>query len=110
MLLIAAARYRQKQSGESGRWARAESVRDLHKNARPTGLLFPKQTASCVVDAVEAFERAGPVFDPQACREWAETFSEENFRRSFTDLVNEAWSCWQADSASVEAAILNNFV
>lgn len=83
-----------------------ETVLDLRKNSRPTGLLFPKQTAGCVVDAVEAFEQAGSVFDPQACREWAETFSEENFRRSFTALVNEAWDCWQVDPASVEATIL----
>jgi hypothetical protein len=85
---------------------RTETVRDFHKNDGPTGLLFPKQTVRCVVEAVEAFEQAGPVFDPQACREWAETFSEENFRRSFTALVNEAWSCCQADPASVEATIL----
>lgn len=83
-----------------------ETVRDLHKKAQPTGLLFPKQTVGCVVEAVEAFELAGPVFDPQACREWAENFSEENFRQKFTILVNEAWDCWLADPAGVEAKIV----
>lgn len=84
----------------------AETVRDLSKHSRPTGLLFPKQTGGCIVDAVKAFEQAGPVFDPQVCRTWAETFSEDNFRQSFTALVNETWSCWKADPASVEAKIL----
>ena len=83
-----------------------ETVHDLHKHAHPTGLLFPEQTARCIVDAVEAFEQAGPVFDPQVCREWAETFSEDNFQRSFTNLVHEAWDCWNADPANVEATLL----
>lgn len=83
-----------------------ETVHDLHKHAHPTGLLFPEQTARCIADAVEAFEQVGPVFDPQVCREWAETFSEDNFRRSFTNLVHEAWDCWNADPANVEATLL----
>ena len=82
-----------------------ETVRNLGVAAQPTGFLFPLQTSACLVDAVDAFERAGSVFDPQACRTWAETFSEENFVQRFTALVAEAWKCWSVDPASVEAAI-----
>lgn len=85
-----------------------ETVRDLGKNLSPTGLLFPAQTVAYLVDAVQAFEQAGPVFDPQVCREWAEKFSEDNFRKSFTALVDESWDYWQADPASVESKILKS--
>ncbi len=84
-----------------------ETVRDLHKSSSPTGLLFRLQTTACLIDAVEAFEQAGAVFDPQVCREWAETFSEENFKRSFTKIVEQSWQCWKTDHSSVEAVMLS---
>lgn len=82
-----------------------ETVRGLHHHAQPTGLFFPRQTADCLVDAVNAFETAGAVFDPMECREWAETFSEARFKREFTACVDEAWSRWQINPAGLEAAL-----
>ena len=82
-----------------------ETVRGLHNGARPTGLLFSHQTAACLAEAVEYFENAGPVFDPQACREWAEQFSEARFKREFSACVDQAWSLWQRDPRALEAAL-----
>lgn len=84
----------------------AETVRDVRQFAAPTGLLFHDQTAGSLVEAVEEFERVSGQISAQACRAWAEKFSEDNFRQSFTALVNETWDCWSADPASVESKIL----
>lgn len=85
----------------------AETVRDLHTHAQPTGLLFSQQTVASLVEAIQLFEQAGPVFDPLACRAWAETFSEERFKEQFTTLVQDSWNCWKTDHTSVEARMLN---
>lgn len=82
-----------------------ETVRDLQRAVRPTGLLFARQTAACLAEAVEFFENAGPVFDPQVCREWAEQFSEARFKRQFSGCVDQAWSLWQRDPRALEAAL-----
>jgi glycosyltransferase involved in cell wall biosynthesis len=82
-----------------------ETVHDLRRSTRPTGLLFPEQTAANLAEAVEFFEAAGPVFDPQACREWAEQFSESRFKREFRNCVDEAWRIWLRDPRAVEDAL-----
>jgi glycosyltransferase involved in cell wall biosynthesis len=82
-----------------------ETVRGLNTAARPTGLLFLQQTAACLAEAVEFFEDAGTVFDPEVCREWAEQFSEARFKREFSACVDQAWSLWQRDPRAVEAAL-----
>ena len=82
-----------------------ETVRPLGAAARPTGLHFPEQTAASLVQAVQAFEDAGPVFDPHACREWAELFSEARFKREFSSCVDQAWALWQRDPREVEPAL-----
>jgi glycosyltransferase involved in cell wall biosynthesis len=82
-----------------------ETVRGLHQAARPTGLFFVQQTAACLAEAVKSFETAGPVFDPQACREWAEEFSEPRFKRQFSGCVDQAWSLWRSDPRGLEAAL-----
>ena len=73
--------------------------------ARPTGLFFREQTAAALTQAVQAFEDAGPVFDPHACREWAEQFSEERFKREFSECVDRAWDLWQRDPHALEPAL-----
>lgn len=82
-----------------------ETVRGMHISKRPTGLLVPRQTAASLAQAVEDFERAGDVFDPDACREWAEQFSEARFHREFKDCVDRAWDLWQRDPRMIEAAL-----
>jgi len=82
-----------------------ETVRALNVAPRPTGLLFPEQTAASLKQGVEAFEAAGPVFDPYACREWAEQFSEQRFKREFTECVDQAWSLWRRNPQRLEDAL-----
>lgn len=83
-----------------------ETVRDVHRLSAPTGLLFPEQTADSLMKAVDEFEHVSGRISAQACRAWAEEFSEESFKQNLMALVNEAWVCWQADPASVESKIL----
>lgn len=82
-----------------------ETVLGMHVASRPTGLLFPQQTAASLAQAVEAFEGAGTIFDPGACREWAEQFSEARFQREFKDCVDRAWELWQRNPGAIEAAL-----
>jgi glycosyltransferase involved in cell wall biosynthesis len=84
-----------------------ETVRSLNIAARPTGLHFPEQTAASLAQAVEAFEGAGRVFDPHACREFAEGFSEARFEREFRECIDEAWRLWQQDPRAVEPGLVD---
>ncbi len=88
-----------------GKGGATETVRDLHAADRPTGLLFPEQTTACIVEAVEAFEAAGVIFDPHACRTWAETFSEERFKREFKICVDQAWDVWRRQPQELESIL-----
>lgn len=61
-----------------------------------TGLFFKEQTPDAIVDAVHRFEQMGKQpFSPQACREWAEGFSEERFKKEIKDFVEEKWEAFQ---------------
>lgn len=51
-----------------------------------TGVLFPEQTESSIIDAVARFE--ANVFPAEVCRRHAVKFSEERFRKSFGDYVD----------------------
>ena len=53
-----------------------------------TGLFFAEQTASSIVEAVEAFESHEYQFDPAAIRDHAEQFAPERFQRQFNAFVN----------------------
>lgn len=85
-----------------------ETVRALNVAQRPTGLLFREQTAASLMEGVQAFEVAGPVFDPYACREWAEQFSEERFKREFSQCVDQAWSSWRRNPRRMEEALTDD--
>jgi glycosyltransferase involved in cell wall biosynthesis len=50
-----------------------------------TGLLFRKQTAEALIEAVRAFETL--VVSPAACRRNAERFAAERFRRELMNYV-----------------------
>jgi glycosyltransferase involved in cell wall biosynthesis len=82
-----------------------ETLRALGVAQRPTGLWFAEQTPASLVQGIERFEAAGAVFDPHACREWAEGFSETRFKREFSECVDQAWSLWRRDPRGLEPAL-----
>ena len=57
-----------------------------------TGLFFKKQTPEAIIDAVNRFEAMGDQpFSYKQCREWAEGFSEERFKREIKEFVEEKY-------------------
>ncbi len=63
---------------------------------RPTGVFFTEQTVPCLVQAIKTFERENDRFEPTACRENAQRFHVERFRRQFSVYVAEQWTEFQA--------------
>jgi len=45
------------------------------------------------------------VFDPAACREWAETFGEDRFQAQFRNCVDAAWDIWRRNPRSIESEL-----
>lgn len=65
-----------------------ETVNGLDKE-QPTGVFFPSQDTTSVIEAVELFEKNLHRFSWQACRNNAERFGEERFRIEFSELINK---------------------
>ena len=53
----------------------------------PTGVFFPEQSVSALVEAVERFEREGGQINPEACRQNALRFAPERFRAELREFV-----------------------
>lgn len=68
-----------------GRGGASDIVRPLGELDRPTGVLFPRQTARDIMDAIEVFERHRDQITPAACRQNAARFAPDRFRREFMD-------------------------
>ena len=60
------------------------------------------------MEAVEEFERLSGRISPDACRQWAEGFSEARFKREFSALVEEAWVCRKDDPQTLEKKMLGS--
>lgn len=54
-----------------------------------TGVFFDEQTAESLIDAVERFQTVD--FDPDRCRENANAFSIDRFKRTFGNYVEMRW-------------------
>ncbi|MBU3957138.1 glycosyltransferase [Patescibacteria group bacterium] len=63
-----------------------------------TGLFFTPQTPRALVRAVKQFDASQ--FKPQACRQNAEKFSQESFKKEFKKTVEEKWKKHQKTSTS----------
>lgn len=83
-----------------------ETVRDVRTRPEPTGLLFEQQTAASLMQAIEVFEKLAARIEPDACRLWAETFSEVRFAGQFKALIETSWDEWKSDPQSLEARII----
>ncbi|MEB3262386.1 MAG: glycosyltransferase [Cyanobacteriota bacterium] len=71
-----------------------DSVRCLEAgDAKPTGLLFPAQTAASLVAALRRFEsgRLWRELPADSLRNWAETFAPEAFQQRLSKLLERCW-------------------
>ena len=66
-----------------------ETVNGIESD-RPTGVLFPEQTVDSIVAAVDTFETMS--FSVRNCRENAQQFGIEQFRREFAHYVADCWT------------------
>jgi glycosyltransferase involved in cell wall biosynthesis len=73
-----------------GRGGATDIVRPLGVVDKPTGILFQRQTAEAVIEAVERFEANAGALLPSACRENAMRFAPERFTREVTAAFKAA--------------------
>lgn len=72
-------------------------------NGGKTGLFFHEQTPEAVCDAVDRFEAMGErPFFPKACRQWAEGFSEERFKREIKAFVEEKYGDFKKNGINID--------
>jgi glycosyltransferase involved in cell wall biosynthesis len=64
-----------------------------------TGVLFPKQTAQSLVEAVHDFNDNRTNFDAEVIRTHAETFSEQRFKDELITFVAKKWCEFQQGNA-----------
>jgi len=73
-----------------GRGGLTETVRTLGQGD-PSGILFAEQSVESIVAAIDQFEAEYPYYTAEAAVANAERFSEDRFRREFTDFVLSAY-------------------
>lgn len=73
-----------------GRGGARETIRPLGAPGA-TGVLFDEQSASCIVQAVDRFERQASEISPQDCRANAMRFTPARFRESLAALIDQEW-------------------
>lgn len=72
-------------------------------NGGKTGLFFNEQTPEAIVEAVNRFEAMGSQpFAPADCRQWAEGFSEERFKREIKEFVEEKYEEFKKNGIKID--------
>lgn len=72
-------------------------------NGGKTGLFFNEQTPEAIVEAVNKFESMGSQpFAPAVCRQWAEGFSEERFKREIKEFVEEKYEEFKKNGINID--------
>lgn len=72
-------------------------------NGGKTGLFFYEQTPEEIVEAVNKFESMGSQpFAPGDCRQWAEGFSEERFKREIKEFVEEKYEEFKKNGINID--------
>ena len=72
-------------------------------NGGKTGLFFNEQTPEAIVEAVNKFETMGSQpFAPADCRQWAEGFSEERFKREIKEFVEEKYEEFKKNGINID--------
>jgi glycosyltransferase involved in cell wall biosynthesis len=78
-----------------GKGGALETIRGLD-NVQPTGVFFTEQSVPSLVDAVHLFEANSDRITPQACRGNAMRFSQERFRKEFTEFVTAKYRAFHS--------------
>jgi glycosyltransferase involved in cell wall biosynthesis len=78
-----------------GKGGALETIRGLD-NVQPTGVFFTDQSVPSLVDAVHLFEANMDRITPQACRANAMRFSQERFRKEFTEFVTAKYRAFHS--------------
>jgi glycosyltransferase involved in cell wall biosynthesis len=78
-----------------GKGGALETIRGLD-NVQPTGVFFTDQSVPSLVDAVHLFEANMDRITPQACRANAMRFSQERFRKEFTEFVTAKYRAFRS--------------
>lgn len=72
-------------------------------NGGKTGLFFNEQTPEAIVEAVNKFESMGSQpFAPADCRQWAEGFSEDRFKREIKEFVEEKYEEFKKNGINID--------
>ena len=72
-------------------------------NGGKTGLFFYEQTPEAIVEAVNKFEAMGSQpFAPADCRQWAEGFSEERFKREIKEFVEKKYEEFKKNGINID--------
>lgn len=72
-------------------------------NSGKTGLFFYEQTPEAIVEAVNKFETMeSQPFAPADCRQWAEGFSEERFKREIKEFVEEKYEEFKKNGINID--------
>lgn len=72
-------------------------------NGGKTGLFFNEQTPEAIVEVVNKFESMGAQpFAPADCRQWAEGFSEERFKREIKEFVEEKYEEFKKNGINID--------
>jgi glycosyltransferase involved in cell wall biosynthesis len=78
-----------------GKGGALETIRGLD-NVQPTGVFFAEQSVPSLVDAVQLFEANSDRISPQACHANAMRFSQERFRKEFTEFVTAKYRAFHS--------------
>ena len=77
-----------------------ETVRPYGIN-NPTGLFFDRQTISSLVEAVKKFDNIQNLILPSDCKENAQSFSSDRFKRELNAYIEHKWKCF-SDKKKIE--------
>lgn len=77
-----------------------ETLRGIFPGTKPqkgiTGIYFREQTVPSLLEGLDWFERCQTDIDPISCRQNAERFATERFKKEFKNFIAEKWDIFQA--------------
>lgn len=77
-----------------GKGGALETIRGID-HAQPTGVFFYEQTAAALMDAVQEFEKKRHLVVAHDCRNNAQRFTSEIFRKNFRGMVDAEYQRFQ---------------